>query len=65
MNLQFWFIWKKLNEREVFMKKLANSRRFLVGSFMNIFGFENGQLFTEAVLWFSENHGHEIEEPPW
>jgi hypothetical protein len=32
------------------MKELANSRRFLVGSFMNIFGFENGQLFTEAVL---------------
>jgi hypothetical protein len=41
---------KKLNEPEVFMKELANSRRFLVSSFINIFGFENRQLFTEAVL---------------
>ncbi len=56
---------KKLNEPEVFMKELANNCRFLVCSFMNIVGFENGQLFTQAVLWFSENDGYEIEEPPW
>jgi hypothetical protein len=41
---------KKLNEPEVFMKELANNCRFLVCSFMNIVGFENGQLFTQAVL---------------
>jgi hypothetical protein len=41
---------KKLNEPEVFMKELANNRRFLVSSFMNIFGFANWQFFTEAVF---------------